>query len=105
MSVASDITISTQASATVKVDTNMSLDKFQSLYTSEDNESFYKLLDKQNQKRAEKYAWMWTGNNKLPSKMMLKQKEVETKLLQSRSSLHDDGGKKNRLAILDVAEK
>lgn len=105
MSVASDITISTQASATVKVDTNMSLDKFQSLYTSEDNESFYKLLDKQNQKRAEKYAWMWTGNNKLPSKMMLKQKEVETKLLQSRSSLHDDGGKKNRLAIRDVAEK
>jgi protein DGCR14 len=105
MSAASDITASTQATATVKVDTNMSLDKFQSLYTSEDNESFYKLLDKQNQKRAEKYAWMWSENNSLPSKMILKQKEVETKLLQSRDSLEDDGGDRNRLAIRDVAEK
>jgi protein DGCR14 len=105
MSVASDITTSTRASTAVNVDTNMSLDKFQSLYTSEDNESFYKLLDKQNQKRAEKYAWMWTENNKLPSKMMLKQKEIETKLLQSRSSLEDDGGERDRLAIRDVAEK
>lgn len=104
MSVASDVTTSTQA-AVLEVDTNMSLDKFQSLYTSEDNESFYKLLDKQNQKRAEKYAWMWSANNKLPSKMMLKQKEVETKLLQSRGSLQDDGGGRNRLAIRDVSEK
>ena len=105
MSEASNVTTSTQASAAVKIDTNMSLDKFQSLYTSEDNESFYKLLDKQNEKRAEKYAWMWTGNNKLPSKMMLKQKEVETKLLQSRGSLDDNGGEKDRIAIRDVAEK
>jgi protein DGCR14 len=104
MSVASQMTTSAQASAP-EVDTNMSLDKFQSLYTSEDNESFYKLLDKQNQKRAEKYAWMWSANNKLPSKMMLKQKEIETKLLQSRESLQDDGGERNRLAIRDVAEK
>lgn len=105
VSVASDMTTSTQASAAVKVNTNMSLDQFQSLYTSEDNESFYKLLDKQNQKRAEKYAWMWTENNKLPSKMMLKQKEVEAKLLQSRSSLDDDGGERSRLAIRDTDEK
>ncbi|CZR58904.1 related to nuclear protein ES2 [Phialocephala subalpina] len=105
MSVASDVTSSTNARAGLEVDTNMSLDKFQSLYTSEDNESFYKLLDKQNQKRAEKYAWMWSENNKLPSKMMLKQKEVETKLLMSRESLEDDGGKKDRLAIRDALEK
>jgi len=104
MSVVSNATTSTQATKSIEVNTNMSLDKFQSLYTSEDNESFYKLLDKQNQKRAEKYAWMWTGN-KLPSNMMLKQKEVETKLLQSRESLQDDGGKKDRLAIQDVSEK
>ncbi|KAH6684435.1 nuclear protein DGCR14 [Halenospora varia] len=92
-------------STAVQVDTNMSLDKFQSLYTSEDNESFYKLLDKQNKKRAEKYAWMWSENGKLPSKMMLKQKEVETKLLESRESLHDDGGRRDRLAIRDVSQK
>jgi protein DGCR14 len=105
MSVASDMTTTTLAVPAVKVDTNMSLDQFQSLYTSEDNESFYKLLDKQNQKRAEKYAWMWSGNNQLPSKMMLKQKEIETKLLQSRDSLEDDGGARDRLAIRGVAEK
>jgi protein DGCR14 len=104
ISVVADTTTSTQAAAP-EVDTNMSLDKFQSLYTSEDNESFYKLLDKQNQKRAEKYAWMWSANNKLPSKMMLKQKEIETKLLLSRESLQDDGGERNRLAIRDISEK
>jgi protein DGCR14 len=105
MSVVSDATTSTQAATQPEVDTNMSLDKFQSLYTSEDNESFYKLIDKQNQKRAEKYAWMWSANNMLPSKMMLKQKEIETKLLQSRNSLEDDGGERNRLAIKDISEK
>ncbi|KAM3073848.1 hypothetical protein ACMFMG_008471 [Clarireedia jacksonii] len=103
MSVASDMTTATQE-PTVKVDTDMSLTKFQSMYTSEDNESFYKLLDKQNQKRAEKYAWMWTGN-KVASNMMIKQKEVETKLLQSRESLLDDGGSRARLAIRDVDER
>lgn len=103
MSVASDVTTSTQAGP--EVNTNMSLDSFQALYTSEDNESFYKLIDKQNQKRAEKYAWMWSANNKLPSNMMLKQKEIETKLLQSRSSLKDDGGEKKILAIRDPTDK
>ena len=104
MSVASDVTMSTQATA-VQVDTNMSLDKFQSQYTSEDNESFYKLVDKQNQKNREKHGWMWSKNGQLPSKMMLKQREIETKLLQSRGSLQDDGGEKTRLPIRDVAEK
>jgi protein DGCR14 len=32
----------------------MSLSAFQAKYTSEDNESFYRLLDKQNQKKADK---------------------------------------------------
>ncbi|KAI9746535.1 MAG: hypothetical protein M1818_000248 [Claussenomyces sp. TS43310] len=91
-------------SAESEVDTNMSLSNFQAKYTSEDNESFYKLLDKQNQKRAEKYSWMWRGN-KLPSKQMIKQNEIETKLLTGRRSLEDDGGKKDRLAIKAVDEK
>lgn len=85
------------------LDTNMSLGAFQSKYTSEDNESFYRLLDKQNSKRAEKYAWMWTGN-RLPSKMQLKQKEVEAKLSETRG-LIDDGWKKDRLAIRDRDER
>lgn len=85
------------------LDTNMSLGAFQSKYTSEDNESFYKLLDKQNSKRAEKYAWMWTGN-KLPSKMQVKQKQIEAKLSETRS-LTDDGWEKDRLAIKDRDER
>lgn len=85
------------------VDTNMSLSAFQSKYTSEDNESFYKLLDKQNLKRAEKYAWLWTGN-KLPSKQQLKQKEVEARISQARS-LTDDGYKDKRLAIRDKDDR
>lgn len=85
------------------VDTNMSLANFQATYTSEDNESFYKLMDKQNQKKAEKYEWIWRGN-KLPSKQMIKQAEVEAKLLETRS-LVDDGWKRDRLAIKDVDDR
>ncbi|KLJ09070.1 hypothetical protein EMPG_15506 [Blastomyces silverae] len=40
----------------------MSLSMFQTKYTSEDNESFYKVLDRQNVKKRQKYAWMWNGN-------------------------------------------
>ncbi|XXH00241.1 hypothetical protein Hte_006583 [Hypoxylon texense] len=86
-----------------EVDTNMSLGTFQSKYTSEDNESFYKLLDKQNSKKAEKYAWLWTGN-KLPSKMQLKQKQIEANVAEKRS-LIDDGFEKDRLAIKDRDER
>ena len=104
MSSMSDVSVTRQVQQP-EVNINMSLDKFQSLYTSEDNESFYKLIDKQNQKKAEKYAWMWTGNNKKPSMMMLKQKEIEKKLVESGRSIQDDGGKRDRLAISDRAEK
>ncbi|KAK1760954.1 nuclear protein DGCR14 [Echria macrotheca] len=86
------------------IDTNMSLGAFQAKYTSEDNESFYKLLDKQNQKRVEKYAWLWAGN-KLPSKQQLKQKEIEAKLVKTRGGLFDDGFKKDRLAIKDKDDR
>ena len=97
--------VTTRAPKQPEVDTSLSLDRFQSLYTSEDNESFYKLIDKSNKKRAEKYAWMWSANSTLPSKMMLKQKEVEVKLLKSRGSLEDDSGDRNRLAIKLVSDK
>ncbi|KAG6005687.1 hypothetical protein E4U21_007751 [Claviceps maximensis] len=83
-----------------RLDTNMSLSQFQSTYTSEDNESFYRLVDKQNQKKADKYAWLWRGN-KLPSKQMIKQKEVADKLSHARGSLVDDGFERKSLAIKD----
>lgn len=83
-----------------EVDTNMSLGAFQSKYTSEDNESFYKLLDKQNQKRAKKYGWLWRGN-KLPSNQELAQMEVKARLIASGRTLKDDGFERDRLAIED----
>ncbi|KAH6686228.1 nuclear protein Es2-domain-containing protein [Plectosphaerella plurivora] len=86
------------------VDVNMSLAAFQTKYTSEDNESFYKLMDKQNQKKAEKYAWLW-GGNQLPSKRMIKQAEVEADLA-AKGQLVDDGfTKRDRLAIKDVDDR
>lgn len=108
---ASVFSVSTTASAAAASskpsgpDTNMSLGAFQTKYTSEDNESFYKLLDKQNQKRAEKHAWLWNGN-KLPSKMQLKQKEIEDRLIESGTAIVDDGySKKDRLAIKDREDR
>ncbi|KAI0969752.1 nuclear protein DGCR14 [Xylaria arbuscula] len=104
VSVSAESSVSThlEESQQPEIDTNMSLSAFQSKYTSEDNESFYKLLDKQNSKRAEKYAWLWAGN-KLPSKMQLAQKKIEARLLESgRKSLEDDGfHRRDRLAIKD----
>ncbi|KAI8277299.1 hypothetical protein K4K56_000787 [Colletotrichum sp. SAR 10_98] len=86
------------------VDTNLSLVNFQAKYTSEDNESFYKLMDKQSQKKAEKYAWLWHGN-KLPSKQMIKQAEVEEKLAQNGRLIDDEFIKRDRLAIKDADDR
>ncbi|ERT02356.1 protein DGCR14 [Sporothrix schenckii 1099-18] len=109
---ASVVSISTTATVDTPVvtkvgsnpDTNVSLGTYQSKYTSEDNESFYKLLDKQNQTRAEKHSWVYNGN-KLPSKMQLKQKEVEDRLIESGVSLVDNGYQKDRLAIKDQDDR
>jgi protein DGCR14 len=55
----------------------MRLDIFQAKYTSEDNESFNALLDEQNQKQREKYAWMYNGNKKLSKQeFVIEQKKV-----------------------------
>jgi protein DGCR14 len=53
-----------------KVDVNMSLGAYQAKYTSEDNESFNALLDKQNEKNRMTHAYHWHGN-KLPSDRLL----------------------------------
>ncbi|KAL8815657.1 MAG: hypothetical protein Q9223_005231, partial [Gallowayella weberi] len=74
---------STVESKKPAVDTNMSLSAFQTKYTSEDNESFYKLLDKQNIKRSERYAWMWAGNKILAARQIAHRKREEQKLLSN----------------------
>ncbi|KAI9887681.1 MAG: hypothetical protein M1823_000545 [Watsoniomyces obsoletus] len=74
MSVLSTATTDTTVSKKEDIDLNLSLGGFQAKYTSEDNESFNKLLDKQNTKRAERYAWLWAGN-KIPSSRQIMQRE------------------------------
>ena len=75
-----------------EVDTNMSLSTFQQKCTSEDNESFYKLLDKQNLKRAERYAWMWAGN-KVPAARQIAYRKRELLLAANKASEESQNGK------------
>lgn len=67
---------------TSDVNINLSLGSFQAKYTSEDNESFNELLDKQNAKRAEKYSWLYNGN-KIPAARQIAYRERQAKLLEA----------------------
>ena len=58
-----------------EVDLNLSLNAFQAKYTSEDTESFSKIIDRQNAKRFEKNAWIRSGN-RFASKQRLAQQKV-----------------------------
>lgn len=101
--------VSTAASTTStrsekpEVDTNMSLSAFQQKYTSEDNESFYKLLDKQNQKKAEKYAWMWNGNN-IPAPRQIAYQERK-RLLEANKAAEEAENDGKQLALIEPADK
>ncbi|KKA29044.1 hypothetical protein TD95_002203 [Thielaviopsis punctulata] len=91
-------------SESARVNTAMRLSQYQATYTSEDNESFYRLTDRQNQKRVEKNAWLW-NKNKYDSKQLIAQRQVENKLLEA-GTLTDDGFmKKDRLAIKDSDDR
>lgn len=61
----------------------MSIGAFQAKYTSEDNESFNKVLDKQNAKKREKYGWMWSGN-KIPTARQIAYRKREAKRLEAQ---------------------
>jgi len=82
-----------------EIDTNMSLGAFQQKYTSEDNESFYKLLDKQNQKKSEMYAWMWNGN-KIPAPRQIAHQKRERLLAANKSAEEAENGGK-QLAVIE----
>ncbi|KAF3003023.1 hypothetical protein E8E13_006419 [Curvularia kusanoi] len=58
-----------------KVDLDMSLNAFQAKYTSEDQESFSAIIDKQNQKKFEKNTWLHDGN-RFASKQRIAQQKV-----------------------------
>lgn len=78
------------------VDVNMSLGAFQAKYTSEDNESFNALLDKQNEKRAAKYEFFHSGN-KIPSARQIAHRAREQKLLEN------GGGSSKALVTVNAA--
>ena len=104
----SEISVSTTASTQMesqgdRPDTNMSLSAFQTKYTSEDNESFYKLLDKQNQKKSEKYAWMWAGN-KIPAARQIAHRNRERLLANKANGETDENGGRE-LAVVEPADK
>lgn len=89
------------------VETNMSLANFQAKYTSEDNESFYKIMDDQNRRRREKYSWMW-AKNKLPSNRQAAQKMVEDRKENDRAlavpalfSARNTGGESTALVKME----
>ncbi|KAL8906338.1 MAG: hypothetical protein Q9171_006300, partial [Xanthocarpia ochracea] len=88
------------------VDTNMSLSAFQTKYTSEDNESFYKLLDKQNIKRSERYAWMW-ANNKIPAARQIAHRKREEQKRLSNTGPSDTTTNINgqEIALLHPSEE
>lgn len=68
-----------------QVDLNLSLGAFQAKYTSEDNESFNALLDKQNEKRTVKYNFFQEGN-KIPTARQIVYREREQKLVEEGES-------------------
>ncbi|RPB26760.1 hypothetical protein L211DRAFT_804284 [Terfezia boudieri ATCC MYA-4762] len=70
----------------VKPDTSLSLDAFQAKYTSEDNASFNDILDQQNEKKRNAYAWMWNGN-KIPGKRV----QMANRILKERGEVDGDG--------------
>jgi protein DGCR14 len=89
MSVVSTSTAATEVQKTPDV-SNMGLLAFQSKYTSEDNESFYKVVDKQNEKRREKHPWLWS-DNKIPSARQIAHSQQETKRITSAGGNPETG--------------
>ena len=86
----------------VKPDTSLSLDAFQAKYTSEDNASFNDILDRQNEKKRNAYAWMWNGN-KIPGKRL----QMANRILKERGEVDgdrdgvDDGEQRKSIGWVD----
>jgi protein DGCR14 len=89
MSMVSTSTAATEVQKAPDV-SNMGLLAFQSKYTSEDNESFNKVVDKQNEKRREKHAWLW-NDNKIPSARQIAHNQRETKRITAAGGNPETG--------------
>ncbi|KAG6381283.1 nuclear protein DGCR14 [Boletus reticuloceps] len=60
-------------------DTDMSLDSFQSQYTSEDNASFTQIMHEENRQRRERWAWAWEAQSRV--------EEQRVKMLEARERM------------------
>lgn len=69
---------------------NISLNAFQSKYTSEDNESFNQVLDNQNTKRREKYAWKWNGNKILSARQIAHRQREAKRIADQGGTVKED---------------
>ncbi|KAF2672441.1 hypothetical protein BT63DRAFT_438232 [Microthyrium microscopicum] len=71
-----------------KVNLNLGLGAYQAKYTSEDNESFNALVDKQNEKNRKTHAYLWSGN-KIPSGRQIAWRDREARRLEASKSSMD----------------
>jgi protein DGCR14 len=70
-----------RAAPDLRYDPTLSLDTFQSRYTSEDNSSFAVLLSKDNAARREKFSWAWDAEKKANQKA-IKGREAREQLVE-----------------------
>jgi protein DGCR14 len=77
------------------VNINMSLGTFQAKYTSEDNESFNAILDKQNNQRSQKYTFLHNGDRIPPSRQLEYRADGQKLLGQGTTS-------SNSIALLET---
>lgn len=73
--------------------TTLSLSAYQARYTSEDNASFNTLLDKQNEKRRQKHAHLWTPDQRIPSQRLIAQRAQQQALLKDKAVYESTNGK------------
>ncbi|GAQ45356.1 hypothetical protein AtubIFM55763_011133 [Aspergillus tubingensis] len=88
MSTTSSSTTPNVDHATIPDVSRLGLLEFQAKYTSEDNESFNKLLDKQNEKHRERYKWLWSGN-KIPTARQIAHRRQEAKRIEAQGGNPD----------------
>ncbi|KAF1364022.1 hypothetical protein EJ07DRAFT_100706 [Lizonia empirigonia] len=68
-----------------KVDLDLSLNAFQAKYTSEDQESFSAIIDKQNLKKFERNTWLHDGNRFASKQRIAQQKVIEARSADSQA--------------------
>ncbi|KAJ9663530.1 hypothetical protein H2198_000796 [Neophaeococcomyces mojaviensis] len=73
--------------------TNLGLSQYQAKYTSEDNASFNTVLDRQNEKRRQKHAYLWTSDQKLLSQGQIKQRTQQQDLLKDKAEYKSVNGR------------